>query len=406
MRHLYLFIVLLASPAFMAAQQDWETIAPLPNGLVTDHSYGFAFDGKGYFVAGADEFSYLDIFLEYDPETDSWTELDDFPGGFRGFGIVDTWDGKAYFGFGFSGSNYMRDLWVFDPATKEWTELAPCPCTPRIHPAFIAHNDKIFVGMGGSPNGNLNDWWEYDMATDSWSQKPDFPGLPRHHPFQFGVGDYVYAGFGHGNTFISNEWFRYDPVTEEWTQMATLPAEGRVAGTQFAHNGKGYVLSGDGGDHTSMEEGEFWEYDPELDEWEALPAHPGVSRWAPTSFVLDGWVYLLGGPTNVNGNLNYAPNDNYRYQLEEINSAREVFVNDPSLFEAYPNPFAEQLFFNWDAAANGAEGSIRILDSKGQTVFLSEQLPVSLDLGFLPAGIYSVEATSDKRRAVKSVAKQ
>lgn len=404
MKPLYLFFSFCISPIFLMAQSQWDTIAPLPNSLVTDHSYAFALEGKGYFVAGADEFSYLDIFYEYDPEADAWTELNDFPGGFRGFGIGDTWNGKAYFGFGFSGSAYMRDLWEFDPQTGEWTELAPCPCQPRIHPAFIAHNDKIFVGMGGSANGNLRDWWEYDMATDSWSQKPSFPGAHRHHPFQFGIGDYVYTGFGHGNNFISNEWYRYDPATEEWDQMATLPAEGRVAGTQFSHNGLGYVLSGDGGDHTSMEEGEFWSYDPELDQWEELPPHPGVSRWAPASFILEGWVYLLGGPTNVNGTLNYQPNDSYRYQLEEISSTPQELIKQPDLFEAFPNPFVNQVQLDWQTEETVE--LVSVINNKGQVVHQATQLLPVLELGFLPAGIYTVEAKAGQQRTVKQITKQ
>lgn len=406
MKVLYFNIIFLCFGTILFGQEEWEQVSPLPDGLVTDHSYAFGLNGKGYLVAGADRFSYLDISFRYDPETDVWTELEAFPGGNRGFGIGDTWNGKAYFGFGFNGNSYMNDLWVFDPDTETWTELASCPCAPRTHPAFIAHNDKIFVGMGGSANGNLKDWWEYDMATDAWSQKPNFPGLPRHHPFQFGVGDYVYAGFGHGNGFISNEWYRYDPAAEEWTQMATLPAEGRVAGTQFSYDGKGYVLSGDGSDHRSMQEGEFWSYDPELNEWEEMPPHPGSSRWAPASFIIDGWVYLLSGPTNVNGSLNYTPNANQRYRLEGISTSTQNLTTDPSLFEVFPNPTAKLVQFNWKADFAGAAGQFRILDSQGRTVHQTGQLPKTLDLGFLPAGLYRLEAIVNQTRSVKAVVKE
>lgn len=406
MKTFYLSVIFISISSFLFGQAEWEQISPLPNDLVTDHSYAFALNGKGYFVAGADRFSYLDDFFEYDPETDEWTRIGEFPGGVRGFGIGDTWDGKAYFGFGFNGNNYQDDLWVFDPETETWTELAPCPCTPRIHPAFIAHNDKIFVGLGGSAQGDLNDWWEYDMATDSWSQKPDFPDLPRHHPYQFGVGDYVYTGFGHGGPLIFDEWYRYDPATEEWTQMATLPAEGRVAGTQFSFNGKGYALSGDGGDHRSMEEGEFWAYDPELDEWEELPPHPGPSRWAPASFVLDGWVYFLSGPTNVGGNLNYTANNSYRYQLEEMPTSTQELTDDPGLFEVFPNPTAEQVQFSWKSGFAGTAGQFRILNNEGRTVYQTAQLPEELDLSFLPAGLYHLEAVKGQTRSVKTVVKE
>lgn len=241
------------------------------------------------------------------------------------------------------------------------------------------------------------------MATDSWSQKPNFPGARRHHPFQFGIGDYIYTGFGHGNNFVSNEWYRYDPATAEWAQMATLPAEGRVAGTQFSHGTLGYVLSGDGGDHTSMEEGEFWSYDPEPDQWEELPPHPGVSRWAPTSFILEGSVYLIGGPTNINGNYNYLPNNNYRYQLEEISNTKQELIDRPDLFEAFPNPFADQVQLNW--STEETEGLIRITNNKGQVVFQATQLLPVLELEFLPPGIYNVEVIAGQQRTVKRITK-
>ena len=37
-----------------------------------------------------------------------------------------------------------------------------------------------------------------------------------------------------------------------------------------------------------METGEFWAYDPVSNTWEARPDHPGQSRWAPASFIIDG----------------------------------------------------------------------------------------------------------------------
>ncbi len=407
MRSFYLLVFTFFFASYLFAQ-EWEEIAPMPNGLVTDHSYGFALNGKGYFVAGADENFFLNVFFEYDPTTDSWTELDPFPVGGRGFGIGDTWNGKAYFGFGFDGSNYRGDIWEFDPDTGTWTEITTCPCSARIHPAFIVHNDKIFVGLGGSAAGNLNDWWEYDMLNDTWEQKPDFPALPRHHPFQFAVNDSIYVGFGHGNGFISNEWYRYDPTNDEWEQKATLPGEGRVAGTQSSFEDKGYVLSGDGVDHTSMQEGEFWSYDPVLDEWEELTPHPGWSRWAPASFVLDGWVYLLSGPTNIGGFLNYSPNNNYRYQLEEgMVSSTQNLANASDLFELYPNPFADQIQFNWKKdILNTGEGLIRIFDNFGRSVYQNNQLPATLNLDFLTPGIYHIEVTVNDERAVERMVKE
>ena len=285
--------------------QEWQPVAPLPSGFVSNHSFGFALDGMGYLVAGESTSGYSDAFYQYDPAADGWMAMAPFPGPARGYTIGDTWDGRAWMGFGNSGQGYLNDLWVFDPANMTWTEMASCPCEPRTHPAFVAENDRILMGLGSGYDGDLNDWWEYDINSDTWSQKPDFPDAPRHHPYQFGIDGEVYVGFGHSGPNIFNEWYRYTPETEVWTEMSSLPAEGRVAGTQFAYEGMGYALSGDGEDHSSMETGEIWQYDPADDSWMEWPSHPGMSRWAPASFVLNGDIYLINGMSMDPGSFDY-----------------------------------------------------------------------------------------------------
>ena len=306
-----LFVTRLCTPAVLMLfgntlfAQSWTSVEPLPDNFRSDHSYGFAINGTGYLVAGQTDSGYSDAFYSYDATADAWTALEDFPGDARGYAIGDDWDGKAWFGFGQGPNGILNDLWVFDPATGSWEEKASCPCGARMHPAFVAIDDHIYVGLGNSASGDLNDWWEYDMESDTWSEKPAFPDTQRHHPYQFGINGQVYVGFGHHNAEIFNEWYRYDPEGESWTELTTLPDQGRVAGSQFAHNGKGYALSGDGEGHTSMMTGEFWQYDPINDAWAQWPAHPGMSRWAPASFVLNDEIYLINGMSNDPGSFDY-----------------------------------------------------------------------------------------------------
>lgn len=306
-----LFVTRLCTPAVLMLfgntlfAQSWTSVEPLPDNFRSDHSYGFAINGTGYLVAGQTDSGYSDAFYSYDATADAWTALEDFPGDARGYAIGDDWDGKAWFGFGQGPNGILNDLWVFDPATGSWEEKASCPCDARMHPAFVAIDDHIYVGLGNSASGDLNDWWEYDMESDTWSEKPAFPDTQRHHPYQFGINGQVYVGFGHHNAEIFNEWYRYDPAGESWTELTTLPDQGRVAGSQFAHNGKGYALSGDGEGHTSMMTGEFWQYDPINDAWAQWPAHPGMSRWAPASFVLNDEIYLINGMSNDPGSFDY-----------------------------------------------------------------------------------------------------
>ena len=376
MKLVYVFFLCMC---FQVKAQDWVQVTSLPNVFnETHHSFAFSFDDMGYIVGGNSDSGVRDDFYQYNPATDSWTELTPFPGGARGFAIGDIWNGKAYFGFGNDGTSRLNDLWVFDPSNMSWTELASCPCAERAHPAMIAHNGKVFVGLGSSSSGNMNDWWEYDIALNTWSQKDDLPSLSRHHPYQFGIDDYVYTGFGHGNA-IFNDWFRYDIAGETWTQVATLPAEGRVAGTQFSYNGLGYVLSGHGDNHRSMNTGEFWAYDPVTDAWDELPPHPEGSRWAPASFIIDGEVYIING-TSVSEYVT----EIYKFNLNSVLSTHELTNSTVSI---YPNPAID--IINIDVPGN-IKYDANLYDLQGRLIISTTNKSV-IEIQSLPLGIYFIE---------------
>ena len=393
---LLLLLNLITLPTIVQAQeQDWVQVTSLPDAFnETHHSFGFSLDDIGYIVAGNSDSGERDDFYQYDAATDSWTELAPFPGVARGYAIGDTWGGKAYFGFGNDGISLLNDLWVFDPSDMSWNELASCPCTARTHPAMIAHNDKVFVGLGNNETGNLNDWWEYDIALNTWSQKEDLPSLSRHHPYQFGIDDYIYTGLGHGDG-IFNNWFRYDIEEETWTEMAALPAEGRVAGTQFSYNGLGYVLSGDGEDHSSLETGEFWAYDPVSDSWEELPPHPEGSRWAPASFIINGEVYIINGT-----NLHQYVTEVYKYNLDPSISIPEL---TNSTIHIYPNPAID--IINLEVPGN-LKYDANLYDLNGRLISTTKNKSV-IEIQALPFGIYLFEIIDldSNQKVVKKIIK-
>ena len=205
----------------------------------------------------------------------------------------------------FNGS-FPNDWWEYDIANNTWTELLSFPSIGRNHPAMILVNDKIYIGLGSVDGENLGDWWEYSITQNTWTEKASFNYGDRHHPFYFSINDFAYVGFGHGSStgagsnpstgvYIFNDFYRYNPSSSSWTQLANFPSESRVAGTQFSFNGKGYIISGDGEDHSPLDEGEFWEYNPTNDSWNQLPSHPGDAIWAPGCFVLDCEIYFLLG---------------------------------------------------------------------------------------------------------------
>jgi N-acetylneuraminic acid mutarotase len=386
-RNIFLFAFLLALTGLYA--QEWESVAGLPQGAADarHHPVTFSIDGYGYLLTGSVNGQATKDFMRYDPSSDSWETLPDFPGPSRSFSYGTARGNKAYMGFGGNSSAVLKDLWEYDATTEEWTQLADCPCAPRFHPAFIQTDDKIYVGLGNN-SVNLRDWWEYDIATDTWVQHDDLPSFARHHPFYFAIDNVPYVGFGHGNIGLPEvykDFYKFDPATEEWIRLEDFPGEGRVAGTQFDYNGKGYILSGDGDNHSFMATGEFWEYDAELDEWTQLPPHPGSSRWAPGNFVIDNYVYFMCGESNIQ-----MESDMMRFELDPlVSSTTNAFVATPILIA--PNPATTEISFVEDVAQFS---EVRVLNSLGQV--MTRGLSNTIDVSAFPNGTYYLQFFKEK----------
>jgi len=333
-------IQLLIVVPILSFSQSWDTTQFPYTGV--HHPITFSYDNYGFVISGSNTSNTF----RYDKNTDSWTQLANFPGGDRGYAYGVAKDDKAYMGFGSDPSfNFLNDWWEYDIINDSWSQLASFPGAGRNHPAMVVVGNSIFVGCG-SNSSNLNDWWEYNINTNTWTQKPDLPGNNRHHPFYFSINDYAYVGFGHGSVpgpgslasgvFIYNDFYRYDPSNDTWLQLTNFPSQSRVAGTQFSFNGKGYILSGDGEDHSPLSEGEFWEYNPTTDTWTQLPSHPGDAIWAPGCFVIDCEVYFLLGMNTLNSSF---PTNIFTYKLSQecgctdsnaVNFSTQATIDDGS----------------------------------------------------------------------------
>lgn len=376
-----LFIFIFTSNLLVA--QTWEQAADFPDGR--HHPISFTLNGMGYAVTGtASDNQPTNSTFQYNPEINAWSILADFPGEARSFGIGTVTNGKAYLGFGATNTAYLNDFWSFDATDSSWTQLADCECTGRRHPAMVAIGDKIFVGLGDDFTGDKNDWWVYTISADKWNRISDLPGPARHHPFMFTIGDDLYAGLGHSGNVIYRDWYKLDTATMRWTAARLFPGEARVAGTQFSANGFGYVLSGDGDNHSYMETGEMWQYDAAFDEWIELPPHPGISRWAPGSFVINNEVYFFGG---LNRLTNRYPTIAWKYTLG--NATASVLNTDFGYQKKaiYPNPANSTIYWENDFSST----EVSIYNNVGQLYGTCSTLEQQMDVSQFPNGIYFLQ---------------
>lgn len=341
--------------------QAWTQQANMPSGR--HHPISFSLNGMGYAVTGtAPNGQLTKTVFRYDPGNNSWGSLPNFPGSARSFGIGVVANGKAYIGFGATSSQYLNDLWRFDDSDSSWTQLASCSCSGRRHPAMISIGDRIYVGLGDNNSGDLNDWWMYSITNNTWSQIGNLPGPARHHPFMFNAGGEIFAGLGHSGNSIFRDWYKLDTATNLWGLRTQFPGQARVAGTQFSANGYGYVLSGDGQNHSYMNTGEFWQYDPSQDSWTQLIPHPGRSRWAPGSFVINNEVFFFGGFNRFN---NSYPIDSWKYVLFNQTTALAANAKELPQVSIFPNPANIEL--QWEVEEGISD--IKIYNSLGQLAF-------------------------------------
>jgi N-acetylneuraminic acid mutarotase len=196
-------------------------------------------------------------------------------------------------------------------------------------------------------SGNLQDVFVYDVETDTWSQVADFP-YRAHHPYQFGLDNKVYILGGHGGAVLSNKTHYHDARVDKWIEVAEIPGLPRAAGSQFTYKSFGCIIAGEGVDdggqdldgyansmnatnerehHRSFPTSEFFCYVPDKDVWVTLPPAPGRSRWVPTTFVLDDYLYYVQGPIRQGLGESYSqtwPTQGYRISLKEV----EVYIEE------------------------------------------------------------------------------
>jgi hypothetical protein len=137
----------------------------------------FSVNGKGYLLPNVTKINGVlsKSVWEYDPSTDKWTELVNFPGASRTGGIVFTMNNKAYYGLGSDDAlKYLSDIWEFDGNSKKWTQK-------KNYPYFLNalfgggnlyyygfSNEKVYMEMQSVPNSIF---LEYNTQNDVWTKR-------------------------------------------------------------------------------------------------------------------------------------------------------------------------------------------------------------------------------------------
>jgi N-acetylneuraminic acid mutarotase len=183
----------------------WEQKADFGGG---PRGYGIAFsiNGIGYAGLGLQTSSRQYDFWKYMPDTDEWIQLEDVPFDFQMYNSISfSLNGKGYFGLGLGFdleefNNYASDrIFQYDPETDSWLEMNNFEGAPRLYANSFINNNEVYAGFGrlGGNGAYLNDLWRYNEDSDTWEELSDISGInPRGRVSTFTLNGYSYVGNG------------------------------------------------------------------------------------------------------------------------------------------------------------------------------------------------------------------
>ena len=280
----------------------WSQVAPFSGGL---RSGGIAFSlkDKGYYGLGksssiSEDIYYSDLW-QYDPTTDKWSRLSDFPSTGLDMAISFVIDDVAYVALGRyydqSINGYNITTYAYEVANDKWKELQQFPGIGRTGSVSFVTNGKGYV-VGGykEKEAYTNEVWCFDPQNNSWTQKKDFP-LALTGCFTFTLNGIVYVGGGYNlkENLKNTTLYKYDIASDSWSAAYT-DCEVLIYSTGFSSGDKCYVAGGKG---ELGKESLFMSFDGK--EWSTMGSF-GEIRKKSSSFVLNGSFYLICGENDVN----------------------------------------------------------------------------------------------------------
>lgn len=268
---------------------------------------------------------------EFDPATNAWTQKADYMGGPCYHAAGFTIDNFGYVGTGRIsplGNTLVTDFYRYDPQTNTWFQIADFPGTARRGACAFVANGYGYVGTGETNMGRASDFYRYNPANNSWIVIAPLPGLPRLSAVAFEIGGYGFVGTGDTDAGSTNDFWRYNPVMNTWLSKANVGPTNRQEAMAFSVNGVGYIGTGvdfEGGNNF----GDVWEYTPGTDTWMQISDFEGTARRYLSATVVNGDGYAGLGTNGTNFNDFWV--------FDQTASILERTIDDISL-TVFPNP--------------------------------------------------------------------
>ncbi|MFT7160799.1 MAG: N-acetylneuraminic acid mutarotase [Bacteroidia bacterium] len=199
--------------------------------------------------------------------------------------------GKGYIGPDVGRYNFL----MFDPVTNKWERKADLPFDESFGSATFTIGTKGYYVGGVYGDEALQHVWQYDSELDTWSQLNDFPGKGTYRLFGLAISGKGYVGGGlskrgynQSGPFYTDFW-EYNPDNDEWTAKKSMDFDGAELSqfTGVGLNGQGYIYS--------FNQGFIATYNKGSDSWvkkSTVPRMPSIDQGVRSLFAINSDVYV------------------------------------------------------------------------------------------------------------------
>lgn len=266
-----------------SAYGAWTQVDSFP-GIGRSNAIGFSISstGMGYLGSGtADGITPLSDFYQYNPVTNSWTQIPNLGTPTQYFPRLDavsfSFDTVGYVLTGTDNNYWFDDIWKYSPATQSWTQDTTMPGSKRSRAATWVYNGNGYLVTGFTPgsqwavNNYCYDFWEFIQSTHTWHRLRDiyntnaaqtyddgYTNIIRGHAAAFTIlktatGDKGYITTGSNGVQYTFTW-EYDFVTDLWTEKTPYEGAAREGACGFTVQNRGFVTTGLTGTSTAQDD--------------------------------------------------------------------------------------------------------------------------------------------------------
>jgi N-acetylneuraminic acid mutarotase len=379
------FILLLCSVINTPVQsQTWTQLLDFP-GSARDDAAGFIIGNTFYVGTGLDGgFNAQLDFYKMDLQTETWSTGTSLNAGWErqyACGFSNANYGYIFGGIG-PGATYLQDLIRFDPTNNSWQLMTSMPSQGRRGAAcFVIGNDVFIVGGNNPSQANAREVWKYNITNDSWQQMNDIPftGLWRAGAYSVNGVGYVLGGIDSSGAY-SNKLYRYDSSNDQWNLLATFAGNGR-AYTQLVPMGNNIMFFG-GYENGNIYQDDLWMYDLTNNTFIPYNPIPSLARRGYVSCVWNNTIYISTGLNSIPART---------AETWKVNGIVGIENLEPETFEVYPNPFTEYIQVN-------KSGHLEIFDVQGRKVYEEEIEKGKVNFNFLNAGFYILKLNTNENK--------